>query len=140
MAAKGLRAHLPRRTTCRVRAPALQLPPRGTRWDLQPDFGRVDAKTANQNSGVQQKGESRGTCQALISYLFLAQRWVVSLVRRGRDKPQSHDPGMGSLYYWTYPSNSTLSRTALAPNYTLNSTTLRTTPLLVFYISKLISP
>ena len=28
----------------------LQLPPRGARRELRPDFGRVDAKTANQDS------------------------------------------------------------------------------------------
>ena len=37
---------------CRARTLVLQLPPRGARRELRRDFGRVDAKTANQDPGV----------------------------------------------------------------------------------------
>ena len=36
---------------CRAWASVLQLPPRGARRELRRDFGPVDAKTANQDSG-----------------------------------------------------------------------------------------
>ena len=36
---------------CRARASVLQLPPRGARRELRRGFGRVDAKTANQDLG-----------------------------------------------------------------------------------------
>ena len=55
---------------CRARTSVLQLPPRGARRDLRPDFCRVDAKTANQDPEME-----RGILSSVVSPYRLLLAW-----------------------------------------------------------------